>query len=200
MKFQLWKPIKPFIITQKFGENSEYYSKNIPGLKAHNGLDCLAVDSQLIYATHDGIVTFTGEDGKGGLGVVVRITEKYEYKIDEVYFKTIYWHCKPNGFRVKPGDLVKTGDILAEADNTGFSTNTHLHWGLKPVQKTGEADWMWLNYESGDEGYFGAIDPAPFLNGYYAIDAPLVKKNLETQISLLQKIINLLTTLLGGRK
>ena len=191
-KFELWYPVKnPFVISQKFGENPEFYQREYD-MKSHNGWDIVGVVGQIIRASHDGIVTFTGEDGRGGLGVVVRSEEKYWYEpIQEwVYFKTVYWHCLPGSFAVKPGDKVKIGTALAKCDSTGFTGNSHLHFGLKPVLK-GEQDWEWYNLEQ-NNGWFGSIDPEPFFNKYYAEDAQLVLSILSKIKELLLKVVSLL--------
>ena len=78
MKFELYYPIKPWRINQRFGENLNDFYKKI-GLLGHNGIDFYALDGFPIYAAHDGTVTFCGEDGSGGLGVVVRTNETYDY-------------------------------------------------------------------------------------------------------------------------
>ena len=140
MKFELFFPIKPFTLAQPFGVNGEFYRANDINIFGHNGWDMIGNDGQICRAAHNGIVTFTGEDGKGGLGIVIRTKDKYLYNNDLVYFKTIYWHLKLGTFKVIAGQEVKVGDILAECDNTGFSSGSHLHFGLKPVKK-GEQDW-----------------------------------------------------------
>ena len=189
-KFELWFPIKnPFLVTQRFGEALIDYSKppyNIPSGK-HNGWDVVGEFGQLIRAAHDGIITFTGQDGSGGLGVVMRTKEMFEYNGSQVYFKTIYWHCKAGSFRVKPGDVVKVGDQLAECDSTGVSSGSHLHFGLKPIAQ-GENDWSWSNLEQ-NNGYFGAIDPSPYWNSYYAEDSQQVLGIYRAMIDILIKIL-----------
>lgn len=168
MKLELFYPIKnPFLITQKFGQNlnSIYKTLNMAG---HNGWDIVGNTGQIIRAAHDGIVTFTGEDNSAGLGVVIRTLDQREYKDGAAYFKTIYWHCLPNSFLVKPGDIVKCGQPIARCDTTGAATGAHLHFGLKPISP-GENDWTWYNYEQ-NNGFLGAIDPAPYWGGTYAED------------------------------
>ncbi len=179
MKLELSYPLKPKGINQPFGNTDPKYTGL--GLVGHNGIDFFATDNQSIRATHDGIVTFTGEDGAGGLGVVVRTQDKKEYNNGETFFKSIYWHLKPGTFQVKAGDIVKCGQILGGADNTGMSTGTHLHFGLKPIQQ-GEQDWIWYNLEH-NNGYWGAIDPAPYWNGMYAEDY----KTISDQLALIAK-------------
>lgn len=160
MKLKLKSPLKFFSITQHFGENGVAYYKS-DGLKGHNGLDFHAPDGTPVYATHDGVVTFSGDDGSGGLGIVIRTAKQYDYDQKKAYYKTIFWHLKKNSIVVKASQKVKAGDLIALADNTGRSTGSHLHFGLKPIGK-GEKDWEWYNLEQ-KNGYLGAIDPLPFL-------------------------------------
>ena len=188
-KLRLYYPTHPWSVGQAFGNVMPIYT-NL-GLKGHNGLDCYAPDGVPVRAAHDGIVTFTGEDGSGGLGVVIRTDEQYDYGADKSYFKTISWHIKPNTFKVKPGDKVKAGDIIALADNTGLSTGSHLHFGLKPVFN-GDGEWNWLNREQ-NNGYAGAIDPVPYFTGINAKD--LAKYN-----AIATKLISVLETLIAYLK
>lgn len=39
-----------------------------------------------------------------------------------------YAHIKHNGSKVKPGDAVKKGDVIAYSGNTGWSSGPHLHF------------------------------------------------------------------------
>lgn len=160
-KLKLKNPLNPWIINQHFGQNLNAFYKQLK-MKGHNGIDARAVDGQPVYASHDGVVTFAGEDGDGGLGVVIRTEEKFDYEGKKVYFKSLYWHLKTGSICVHASQKVKAGDKIAEADNTGRSTGTHLHFGLKPVAQ-GEKSWLWENV-SQDNGYKGAIDPAPYMD------------------------------------
>ena len=177
---KLYYPVrKPVIWNQRFGENATSVYKNL-GLIGHNGIDFYALDGFPIYAAHDGVVTYTGHDGSGGLGVVLRGQEGTEY------FKTIYWHLKEGSIKVKPDQQVKTGDLLALADNTGMSTGAHLHFGLKFIAQ-GEAEWAWFNLNH-DNGYLGAIDPEPYFTGIHAIDVKIT--------SIQEKVVELLKLLI----
>lgn len=159
-EFKLKNPLKNMLVTQRFGNPSPLYDGIIPNGK-HNGLDMRAPDGTPVYATHDGRVIFAGYDGSGGLGVIIRTEEKFEYNEKYVYMKTLYWHLKKDSLLVTGGQQVKVGQQIAEADNTGYSTGSHLHFGLKPIVK-GENDWTWINVEQ-DNGYVGAIDPEPYM-------------------------------------
>ena len=192
-KFELWYPVKKSIkVHQKFGENLIPMYKEM-GMLGHNGWDIQAKDGDPIFAAHDGIVTFTGEDGSGGLGVVIRTTQKFDYtkegETKQVYFKSIYWHLAKGSFKVKPGDSVKAGDLIALADNTGKSTGSHLHFGIKPVIQ-GEADWQWFNLEQ-DNGFLGSVDPELHFNSYYAEDAIVVLGIYQKIIEIYKLILNM---------
>lgn len=165
MKLELKHPLKVFKITQRFGNiNPELY-----GNAGHNGIDCYAPHGTPIYASHDGFASYQ-VDGGGGHGVVVITDKEYDYNNSQSYFKTIYWHMvdplKEPKYKSPIADKtgfvpVKAGDLIGYADNTGKSTGSHLHYGLKPVAK-GENWGTWYNTAQ-NNGYFGAIDPEPFL-------------------------------------
>ena len=190
-KLELWMPFKTYSISQKFGETANlafYIANNIP-ITMHNGIDFVSPNSY-VRASHDGTVVFAGEDGAGGLGVVIRTNEMFDYKDSQVYFKTIYWHLKTGTIQVRAGQQVFVGDILAEQDSTGLSTGNHLHYGLKPVVQ-GEQDWIWFNLEQ-DNGVMGAVDPTPYFNNRWAGDAKIMLSmiaNLQEQIKILQQLI-----------
>ena len=165
MKLELWFPCKPLKINQVFGINPDVYKPL--GLNGHNGIDFGAYHGQPVRAAHEGIVVYAGMDSKEGIGVVIRTIKPFDYNGETAYFKTIYWHLI-NNVPVKVGQVVKFGDIIGYADNTGFSTGDHLHFGLKPQAK-GENDWTWWNIEQ-NNGYAGSIDPIPYFNGFCAED------------------------------
>ena len=175
-KLKLWYPIeiRPWTIGQAFGECAPAVCSKYKemGLLGHNGQDIPCPTGTPVYAAHDGVVTFSGEDGSAGYGIVIRTNTAFEYGEGECYFKTIYWHLLPSGLKVQAGQSVRAGDLISLADNTGFSTGSHLHFGLKPVYK-GERDWEWFNAEQ-NNGYLGAIDPTPYYNDFYAKDRELV--------------------------
>jgi len=185
MRLELWYPIKPFVLTQRFGNEHPTYTSL--GLKGHNGLDIMANDGDSVRAAHDGVVTFSGEDGAGGLTIVIRTHEPKDYEGKQSFFKTIYCHMKTGSLKVKATEQVVAGQLIGLADNTGLSTGSHLHFGLKPIAQ-GEAEWVWENLEQ-NNGYRGAINPLPYFNGYYAEDTKKVVAILQSMINLLKKYI-----------
>lgn len=187
-KLELYFPLKPWSVNQPFGNKMPIYTSL--GLDGHNGIDAFALDGTKIYAAHDGVVTFAGEDGSAGMGVVLRTNEKKTWKGGEpAFFKTLYWHMRKDGVLVRPGQKIKAGDLIGLADNTGLSTGSHLHFGLKPVYQ-GEADWEWWNVAQ-TNGYKGAIDPAPYFNGYAAQDAQTLLSTLQTIIAKLTEAVRI---------
>lgn len=215
----LYYPIQPFHINQAFGLNPQTYSQF--GLKGHNGLDLRAFHGQPVYAAHDGIAFFES-DNSGGEGVVIVSDEKIPYDaaricfstdqtMRKVNYKTIYWHLcdeiKDPKFKSPvllyqrankgQGMPVKAGDIIGYADNTGFSTGDHLHFGLKPVvsgpntPSDGTDD---ANYQNVSQlnGFLGAIDPAPYFTTIPAQNVPEIIVTQKKVIPLLQQIIDLL--------
>lgn len=186
MQLQLYYPVKPLFVNQKFGEiaNLAYYKANGINFVGHNGIDFMAKHGQPIYASHDGVAYYE-IDGSQGHGVVLRTNELFDYansdgSVSQVYFKSIYWHMidssKEPQFRspveghdaISGGLPIKAGDLLGYADTTGLSTGDHLHYGLKPCLP-GEPVGTWYNVLQ-DNGYMGAIDPQPYFNGLFAED------------------------------
>lgn len=219
MKFEISIPIKPLKVLQGFGVNGAYYRANGINILGHNGLDLFASHGQPVYAAHDGNAYYETDD-RQGCGVVIRTNEVYDYVLDpkysQVYFKTIYWHLCDGTKEYKfnspinctdltsSGQPVKKGDLIGYADSTGFSTGDHLHFGLKPVGD-GELPGTFYNIEQ-DNGYAGSIDPTPYLDGKYAEDVsvvlpenPVVVENLKQQVTLLQRVVELLKKLLGKK-
>lgn len=212
MKLQLYYPVKPLFINQKFGEvaNLQYYLDNGIKVIGHNGIDFMAKHGQPIYASHDGKGYYEVDTGQGH-GVVLMSNEKFDYNGNQAYMKTIYWHMvdsakepqykSPVEGYVLPGKGldIKAGDLIGYTDSTGLSTGDHLHFGLKPVEQ-GEYEGSWFNIENAN-GYYGAIDPAPYLNGLFAQDishpeAPIIPITstlllgmTNNQVKILQRVL-----------
>lgn len=183
MKFKLYPPLKEMFVTQKFGENTISYYKDI-GMLGHNGIDYRAPDSTPIYASHDGRVTFAGYDGSGGLGIIIRTNTEVELLDGTSNIKTIYWHLKKDSLKVTGSQQVVKGQLLGLADNTGMSTGSHLHFGMKKIAQ-GENDWDWYNTEQ-KNGYFGAIDPQPYLDTFIPFTETMRFGENSTNVQVMQ--------------
>lgn len=186
MKLHLQYPLHEVTITQKFGENDTPLYKQL-GMKGHNGIDFYAPDGTPVMASHSGTVTYAGLDGSNGNLIVILTDEPYDYLDGQAYYKTLYGHLKTGTYQVTAGDKVVCGQIIAQADNTGASLGSHLHFGLKPVRQ-GEQPWQWFNIEIG-ANYNGAIDPMPFLNEELYFKTPLKKGDTGFEVEKLQAFL-----------
>lgn len=83
----------------------------------HAGMDFSAKTGTDIYATGNGVITFSGWKQSYGNCIV----------IDHGFgFQTLYGHM--NKFKARVGQKVKRGEIIGYVGNTGKSTGPHLHY------------------------------------------------------------------------
>lgn len=186
-------------VTQWFAENPAMYSRF--GMKGHNGIDCVAPWDSPLYAIEDGVIVDVKRDADG-FGRHLRLLSGGNL--------WVYGHCEQ--ILVKPGQKVKAGEKIATMGNTGFVVSsqtatswwgtvvkqthpgTHLHLGLRKVKRdpkgfaydVPDIKLKVLNY---DNGYKGSIDPVPELKRILGEKPDLA--NLEKQITLLQKVVEL---------
>lgn len=109
-------PVKSVEISSDFG----YRVHPITGERNfHSGLDMPAPPGTPVYATADGIVSFSGRSGGNGNLVAIEHGSG---------FSTYYAHNKK--LQVSVGQLVKRGDIIALVGSTGSSTGPHCHYEI----------------------------------------------------------------------
>jgi len=142
-------PFKRVHITQEWGVNGDVYSRF--GFSGHNGIDLRVYAWILgkwtrsingpVFAPHDGVVKERRNDALG-YGNYLKIENDVE--------GSILAHLKE--FKVGINKHVKQGDLIAIADNTGWSTGAHLHWGY------------YRHPRDRKNGYGGTIDPTPYIN------------------------------------
>jgi murein DD-endopeptidase MepM/ murein hydrolase activator NlpD len=89
--------------------------------KFHEGLDFSAPTGTDIYATGEGIVS-RATISPIGYGKHIEIDHGFGYS-------TIYAHL--DGFKVKPGERIKRGDVIGYVGSTGKSTAPHLHYEVR---------------------------------------------------------------------
>lgn len=105
-------------ITSSFGEVR--FSPSSGGTRPHMGIDISAPTGTPIVAPADGVVLSAGREAEYGLLICV----------DHGHgFTTMYGHLKE--IRVKPGDRVKTGQLLGTVGTTGNTTGPHLHYEVR---------------------------------------------------------------------
>lgn len=174
-------PLTDININQYFGEKDPAYT-NL-GMLGHNGIDFRASMDTPVYACHDGIANYQ-TDADGGNGVVIINPEGK--------FKSIYWHFPNSGEQPKfkspiEGNIdfpVKEGDLIGYSGSSGLSTGPHLHFGIKLVAQ-GESNGAWYNTDQ-QNGYFGAVDPLPFLPILYYTFAPVEYGQTSVYVANLQ--------------
>jgi len=85
----------------------------------HHGVD-IGCNIEPIYASNDGIISFSGWKGVYGNCIIISHGKGIE---------TLYGHNSE--ILVKVGDKVKQGDIISVAGNTGYSFGVHCHWEIR---------------------------------------------------------------------
>lgn len=152
-----------FRITQFFSENLTSYNTGA----GHGAFDYATPVGTEAVAIADGVVVFSDwawnlpaaswesrwylirppvgvTNVGGGILTVVRH--------DDV--DTVYAHLSDNNM-VKPGQVVKQGQVVGLTGNTGSSTGPHLHLQVLPRRPN------YLN------GFYGSVSPAPYTTGKY---------------------------------
>lgn len=104
-------------VTSDFGTRLDPYTAE---RVMHAGLDIAGPHGKEVLAPSDGTVVFAGLEG--GYGNVLVIDHGYG-------IKTRYGHL--SAIKVKPGEQVKRGQVVAALGNTGRSTGPHLHYEVR---------------------------------------------------------------------
>lgn len=124
---------KDFVLTSPFGTRRSPFTKKID---FHAGIDLAAPVGTPIYAPADGVVVFAGRYPlrqsvswwRYGNLVALRNGDG---------FITLFGHC--DEVRVRNGQRVEQGTVLATVGNTGWSTSPHLHYEVR--HRTGDEDF-----------------------------------------------------------
>lgn len=124
---------------------SSYYGYRIDPVykikKFHAGVDFSAPQGTPIYASGKGTVIKT-KYSRRGYGNTVTIDHGFGYT-------TFYAHIKD--IKVKKGDKVVRGQIIATVGNTGKSTAPHLHYEVRKNNRTINPIYYFFNDLSPDE-------------------------------------------------
>ncbi|WP_348518244.1 peptidoglycan DD-metalloendopeptidase family protein [Campylobacter sp. CCS1377] len=116
--FLLAKPVEYTRISSHF--SPARFHPVLKRYRAHLGVDYAAPTGTPVKSAGNGKITFVGT--KGGYGKVVQV------KHDSGYM-TLYAHLSRFG-KIKTGQSVKKGQVIAYVGSTGMSTGPHLHFGL----------------------------------------------------------------------
>lgn len=158
-----------FRITQKFAVNPEYYKQF--GLKGHEGLDVVPTGADwTVLCLEDGVIVRDIDDATLGKNYGKNVTVWHP----SIGKATQYCHLAENF--VKMGDRLSKGDPIGKMGSTGNTSGAHVHLNLFEVDGNG----IRLNREN---GYFGGIDPQPFLqetaNGEVTLQEELDKARAD---------------------
>jgi len=114
----LWPlPAKNTRVTSQFGMRVHPVTGEVKG---HLGTDLAAATGTNVYAIDDGKVIRASEYGTGGEAVFI------QHKSNVV---SMYLHLSE--YKVRKGDNVKKGDIIALSGATGRVTGPHLHFQIE---------------------------------------------------------------------
>ena len=171
-------------ITQRFGERAACVStdgrkkviscdgnnppkgfKSIYGPRGHKGIDFAAFHGQEVYCSRGGVVDSIDTDTRTGLDV--RVVSD----VDGVKYRHIYEHLL--GYQPKKGDIIPTGSLIGWADNTGYSSASHLHFQL----------------ERWDNGTWKAVDPEPLLLDQHAKNAMFKEDKISYSLEQLSMAV-----------
>ena len=113
----LWRwPLKAGVVSSEFGRRWG---------RRHDGIDIAADAGDLVYASAPGEVIYAGSGLRGyGNVVIVRHDER-----------TTSLYAHNSTLRVKKGELVSGGDLLATVGSTGHSTGPHVHFEVRREKK-----------------------------------------------------------------
>jgi len=106
----------------RYGEDDDFYGARIDpytgSYSFHDGVDCAAPTGTSVWATANGVVAYASV--YGGYGNCIMI--------DTAYGRTLYGHL--SAIYVSVGQSVSQGQTVGAVGSTGWSTGSHLHFGV----------------------------------------------------------------------
>lgn len=131
-----------FVLTSAFGSRRSPFTKQ---LHFHSGIDLAAKIGTPVRAPADGAVVFAGRYPLRESVAWWRYGNMVALRHGED-FVTIYGHC--DEVRVRRGQRVEQGEVIATVGNTGWSTSPHLHYEVR---------------RRGEDGDFQPLDPRIYM-------------------------------------
>lgn len=166
------------------------FSNKLTGGSGHGAIDFACPVGTPVVAPEDGTVVFASwcwdlpggpndwlsrwyqlkpavgnRNAGGGIMTIIR---------NDVGSVWILAHLNDNNI-APAGTSVKKGQVIGYSGNTGSSTGPHLHVGLVPAQ----ANWS--------NGFYGAIDPSPWLTETYQIQGAASSASETTSKAVIEK-------------
>jgi murein DD-endopeptidase MepM/ murein hydrolase activator NlpD len=105
------------------GEGSRFGADRDGGKRKHQGQDVSAAEGTPMVAARGGVVrAVANQPGGAGVYIVIRgAGESRDY---------VYMHLVEGSPTVKPGDTVRTGQLIGKVGQTGASQGPHLHFEI----------------------------------------------------------------------
>lgn len=120
-----WKHAWDFVIVNNFGKQFKNEGNNVEDYYCY-GKSIIAPADGIISDIFDGIednkVGEINTEKNWGNSIVIKHTELLYSQIS---------HIKSGSFKVKKGDFVKKGDIIASVGNSGHSPYPHIHFQMQ---------------------------------------------------------------------
>lgn len=161
-KLVLYKEAQPFVVNQKWGVPGSLYAQF--GFSRHNGLDIAHGYNSRLRAPFPFQVYRTLWQPEGG-GLVLSIVSTNKYDFDDgisCHVLIDYLHLARY---IKTQGQGGTGELIAIAGNTGFSTGPHTHIQPRRVRKSGS---NWVDIDRNDAN--NSFDPLPYYTAGFAVD------------------------------
>ena len=121
-----------FPVSQFQAYTSHYGTRVRPGgrVEPHYGLDIAAPLGSPIHSWWGGVVQDVINDGACGVGLVIR-SGPYEH----IYCHLAGWTgggtYQSGAVVMRPGQVVRTGQLIGHVGLSGRTTGPHLHWGMR---------------------------------------------------------------------
>jgi murein DD-endopeptidase MepM/ murein hydrolase activator NlpD len=133
-------PLKECKVTSNFGWRIHPVTRD---KKFHKGVDLRAKRRTDVFSTADGVVKFINVKDTGTMGRTVIIAHNFG-------FETVYAHLRY--VKVKIGDVIKKGQLIAKSGNSGRSNGPHLHYEIlyatRVLNPKYFMKWNLKNYEN----------------------------------------------------
>ena len=151
-----WSNIKNRSIqmSQRFGMNLMDYKQF--GMKGHNGVDIAGrVHTKIVAPSRMWGAQVIPEDKDKGYGNSIW-TESETIKLNGESYKLqlVFGHF--DSIKISSGNWIEAGSILGDMGSTGFSSGSHLHFGIRPWNSKDGDNWKQTYSNNGYKGY---IDP-----------------------------------------
>ena len=192
--FNLHYIAKPYFVSQVWGVVNPIYKQF--GFNKHNGEDISLGKDKLIYCPIEAKAYRILWQPSGGGNVLSILTDLYDWP-DGKKAKVLIDFMHLEKVMVVQGQVIKIGDKMAIADNTGFSSGNHTHiQARRVVEINGEL----INVDINDAN--NSFDHSKHYTGKYASDlfteTPLSSGEIATIkiqksfIEILKSYVNLL--------